>query len=129
MHAVARAPVSPPTRAHAPPEAKPAADTSTLVGVAVVLLVVILGVGLLMQLVHRPEGWAVSRLVVQGQLVEAAINGVLGLAGLGVGGIYGWRGVRHWRGDLGGGPPNAIVNAVIAALALFCVIELVCAVT
>lgn len=104
------------------------ADMAPLVGLAVVGLVAILGTGLLMQLVHRPEGWAIARFLVgPSQTGILAIQGGLALVAMLVGGNYFWRGIRHWRGDLSGGPPNAIVCAVVAAGAFFAAIELVSA--
>ena len=106
------------------------ADYSGLIGSAVVGLLVILGVGGLMQVVHRPAGWPIARFLLQpGQTVEVALHGFLALLAFGLGATYGWRGVRHWRGELGGGPPHAIVSAVLAAAAFFSAVELVCAVT
>jgi eukaryotic-like serine/threonine-protein kinase len=105
-------------------------DVASLIGAAVIGVIVIFGVGLLMQVAHRPEGWAVARFVLQpGQTTEVVLHGFLALLAFGIGATYCWRGVRHWRGDLGAGPPNAILNAVVAAGAFFCAIELVCAVT
>jgi hypothetical protein len=96
----------------------------------VVGLVAILGTGLLMQLVHRPAGWPLARFAFGPQpSVELVLHYALALVAAGVGGAYCYRGVRHWRGELAGGAPNAIVNAVIAAAAFFCAIELVSAVT
>jgi eukaryotic-like serine/threonine-protein kinase len=126
MHAVA--PRRSPARTLAPKESL-GADTSGLIGAAVVGLVVVLGVGLLMQVAHRPEGWAVARFVLQpGQTLEVVLHGFLALLAFGLGATYCWRGVRHWRGDIGGGPSHAMVDAVVAAAAFFCVIELLCAV-
>ncbi len=101
------------------------ADMTPLVGLAVVGLVTILGTGLLMQLAHRPEGWPLARFLVGPSAAGAlVIHGGLAVIALVVGASYFWRGIRHWRGDLSGGPPNAIVNAVVAAGAFFAAIEL-----
>jgi serine/threonine-protein kinase len=111
--------------------AKERADLTPIVGLGVVGLVAILGTGLLMQLVHRPEGWAIAQFVfgpAQGG-AALAVHGGLGLVSIAIGLTYCWRGVRHWRGDLAGGPPSAIVNAVIAAGAFFCAIEIVSAIS
>ena len=100
-------------------------DMKPIVGAGVVGLVTILGTGLLMQLVHRSEGWPVARFAIGPSATGALVlHGGLGLVGLVVGVSYGWRGVRHWRGDLSGGPPGAIINAVVAAGAFFAAIEL-----
>ena len=108
--------------------ARDVADMRPLIGLAVVGLVTILGTGLLMQLAHRPEGWPLARFLMgpspTGVLV---LNGGLALVALVLGGSYFWRGVRHWRGDLSGGPPNAIMNALVAAGAFFAAIELIAA--
>ena len=101
------------------------ADMGPLVGMAVVGLVAILGTGLLMQLAHRPDGWPLARFLMGPSSTGALVlQGGLGLVALVIGGSYFWRGIRHWRGDLSGGPPNAIVNAVVAAGAFFAAIEL-----
>jgi eukaryotic-like serine/threonine-protein kinase len=108
--------------------ARDVTDMAPLVSLAVVGLVAILGTGLLMQLVHRSEGWAVARFLVgPSQSGVLAIQGGLALFAVLIGGNYFWRGLRHWRGDLSGGPPNAIVCAVVAAGAFFAAIELVSA--
>jgi hypothetical protein len=101
------------------------ADMKPIVGMGVVGLVTILGTGLLMQLVHRTEGWPVARFAIGPSAMGALVlHGGLGLVALVVGVSYFWRGVRHWRGDLSGGPPSAIINAVVAAGAFFAAIEL-----
>ena len=112
------------------PQERPRADTAGLIGGAVVALVVILGVGLLMQLAHRPEGWPVARFVLQpGQTMEVALHVILAILVVAIGATYSWRGVRHWRGDLSGGHATAIVNALVAAGAFFSAIELMSATT
>jgi serine/threonine-protein kinase len=104
------------------------ADASGLIGGAVVTIIVIFGVGLLMQLLHRPEGWPVARFVLgSGQTMEVALHGFLALLAVAIGAVNAWRGVRHWKGDLAGGPPNAIFNAVVATVAFFSAVELVSA--
>jgi hypothetical protein len=109
--------------------ARDVADLAPIIGLGVVGLVAILGTGLLMQVAHRPEGWPIARFALgPSSEIALALHGALALLALAIGLTYGWRGVRHWRGDLGGGPPNAIVNAVVAGGALFCAIELISAV-
>jgi serine/threonine-protein kinase len=100
-------------------------DLGPIIGIAVVGLVAILTIGLLMQLAHRSEGWPLVRFAIGPSTTGALViqGGLAFVSGL-VGASYFWRGVRHWRGDLSGGPPNAIVSAVIAAGALFAAIEL-----
>lgn len=113
-----------------PAQAKERTDIAPIVGLGVVGLVAILGTGLLMQLVHRPEGWGVAQFVLgPGHGGALAIHYGLGLVAVAIGFTYCWRGVRHWRGDLAGGPPSAIIHAVIAAGAFFCAIEIVSAVS
>ncbi len=105
------------------------AGMTPVIAMGVVGLVAILGAGLLMQLAHRPEGWPIARFAfTPSPAVATGVHGALGLAVVGVGLAYGWRGVRHWRGDLAGGPPSAIFNAMIAAGAFFAAIEIVSAV-
>ncbi|CAN5924502.1 hypothetical protein BH11MYX4_BH11MYX4_40700 [soil metagenome] len=113
----------------AEPEGTLSADASGIIGGAVVGLVVVLALGLLMQLVHRPEGWPVAHFVLHpGQALETALHGFLALLALVVGGANAWRGVRHWRGDLDGGSSHAVFNALVAAGAFFCAVELLSAV-
>ena len=105
------------------------AGMTAVVGMAVVGLVAILGAGLLMQLAHRPEGWPIARFAfAPSQGVAVGAQGAMGLAVVAVGLTYAWRGVRHWRGELAGGPPSAIFNAVIAAGAFFAAIEIMSAI-
>lgn len=104
-------------------------DFSPLIGFAVVGLVTILGTGLLMQLVHRPEGWPVALFVFAPPPgIALAFHGAFALLAVITGFVLARRGVLHWRGDLSGGPPSAIVNAVMASGAFFCAIELASAV-
>jgi serine/threonine-protein kinase len=111
----------------APPPER--ADLSPIIGLGVVGLVAILGTGLLMRLVHRPEGWPVARFAIAAsEGLALGLHAVLALGALGVGVAYFRRGLNHWRGDLGGGPPGAIISALVAAGAFFCAIELVSAV-
>ncbi len=105
-------------------------DLTPIVGLGVVGLVAILGTGLLMQLAHRPEGWPVARFVFQPASGAAlAMHGGLAAVVFAIGVTYCRRGLRHWRGDLGGGAPSAIFSAVVAAVAFFCAIELLSAVS
>jgi serine/threonine protein kinase len=106
------------------------ADMSAVIGMGVVGLVAILGTGLLMQVAHRSEGWPLARFVVGNQpTVEAVLHFAFAILAVIAGGTSCYRGVRHWRGELAGGPPNAIVSAALAAGAFFSAIELVSAVT
>ena len=101
------------------------ADMRPVTGLAVVGLVAILGTGLLMQLAHRPEGWPIANFAVGPQAgLKLAIHVGLALIASAVGITYCRRGVRHWRGELGGGPPSAIISAAVAAGAFFSAIEL-----
>ena len=105
------------------------ADVSLVIGAGVVGLVTVLGLGLLMQLAHRPEGWPVARFVLgSDRMLELSLHAFLALLVFVLGATFCWRGVRYWRGELEGGPPNAIINGIVAAVAFFCVIELVSAV-
>jgi serine/threonine protein kinase len=109
--------------------AREVADMGPMIGLGVVGLVSILGTGLLMQLAHRPEGWPIARFAfAPSSGVALAVHGALGFAVLCLGLTYGWRGVHHWRGDLAGGPPGAIVNAIVAGAAFFSAIEIMSAV-
>lgn len=104
-------------------------DMSPIIALGVVGLVTILGIGLLMQLAHRPEGWPVARFVVPaGSGIGLAIHVALAAVVVAIGVVQCIRGLRHWRGELGGGVPSAIVCAVVAAGAFFSAIELVSAV-
>jgi serine/threonine protein kinase len=109
--------------------AREVADLTPVVGMAVVGLVAILGAGLLMQLAHRPDGWPIANFAfAPSRGVAIGAHAAMGLAVVAVGLTYGWRGVRHWRGELAGGPPSAIFNAVVAAAAFFAAIEILSAV-
>jgi len=104
-------------------------SVAPVVGMGVVGLVAILGAGVLMQLAHRPDGWPVARFAfAPSEGVATVVHAVIGLAFVAIGLTYGWRGVRHWRGDLAGGSSGAIFNAVIASGAFFAAIEIVSAV-
>jgi len=135
MHAVI-SPGPPPVRSRPEALAPTAAvqqrlerDVSGVIGGAVVTIVTILSVGLLMQVLHRPDGWPIVRFMLgPSQTLEAVLQGFLALVLAMAGGGNAWRGVRHWKGDLEGGPPHAIFNAVVAAGAFFGAIELVSAV-
>ena len=112
------------------PKVEARARLSLVMGGLVVGLCAMLALGLLMRLAHQAEGWPVARFVVSpGKTVELAVHSVLGLLAFLLGATYARRGARHWRGDLPGGQPNAVVNALLAALAFFCAIELLSAVT
>jgi tRNA A-37 threonylcarbamoyl transferase component Bud32 len=109
--------------------ARQTADMTPVVGMAVVGLVAILGAGVLMQLAHRTEGWPLARFAfTPSPAVAIGIHAALGLAAVAGALTYAWRGVRHWRGDLAGGAPSAIFNALVAAGAFFAAIEVVSAV-
>lgn len=110
--------------------AREATDYSPIIGLGVVGLVTILGTGLLMRLAHRPEGWPVAQFIFAAEATIAlAFHCVFALLAAAIGVTFCRRGVLHWRGDLAGGPPSAIVNAVLAGGAFFSAIELVSAVT
>ncbi len=134
---VVMSPVSAPAR-RAPPtkgdwglDKKPRADgpdMSLIVGIGVAGVILIGGVGALMQLAHRPEGWPLAQFLLgPGSGMAAPIQGVLGAATVGIGAVYARRGVRIWRGDLAGGPPSAILSALLAAGIFFAAVELVSA--
>lgn len=111
------------------PPARDVTDFSPIIGLGVVGLVAILGTGLLMQLVHRPEGWPVARFVfAPSPAIALGFHAVFALLAAGIGVTFCRRGVLHWRGDLAGGPPSAIVNAVVAAGAFFSAVEIASAV-
>ncbi|HEY8080149.1 MAG TPA: protein kinase [Labilithrix sp.] len=103
-------------------------DMSLLVGIGVVAVILIGGVGALMQLAHRPEGWPLAAFLLgAGSGMIAPIQGVLGVMTFGIGAIYARRGVKYWRGDLHGGPPSSILSALVAAGVFFAAVELVSA--
>jgi eukaryotic-like serine/threonine-protein kinase len=112
------------------PPLEPAADYAPIVGLGVVGLVAILGTGLLMQLAHRPEGWPLAQFVLgPASSATLVLHAGFALVAVGLGLTLCRRGVLHWRGDLAGGHPSAIVNAVIASGAFFSAIELASAVS
>ncbi len=111
-------------------EKKHRADMTAVYGIAVVGIVAIAIMGVLMQLAHRVEGWPLGKFVIGGEksdVPQMAVNGGLALVAFAISITYALRGHRHWRGELGGGPPNAVVSAVVAGGAFFCAIELVSA--
>jgi len=109
---------------------KPSFDASALIGLGVVGLVTILAVGGLMQVAHRPEGWPIARFALASPPpITMAVHGGLGLIAIGLGITYCRRAFKHWKGELGGGPPNAIINALVAAGSFFCAIEILSAIS
>jgi hypothetical protein len=104
---------------------KETADMSWLVGLAVVGLVAIASTGVLTTLWHPPDGFAIVQFLVKPEpIVNTIAQGALGLVTLVVAGRSAKRGVLHWRGDLAGGRPGAIINAVFAGAFFFGAIEL-----
>lgn len=96
----------------------------------VIGVVLIAGFGVLMKTVHRPEGWAVIGFLIQpSATVNLLAQGALALVPGAVGISYTRRAFKHWRGELGGGIPNAIINALVASGAFFAAVELVSAAT
>lgn len=103
---------------------------SLLVALGVIGVVLIAGFGVLMKTVHRPEGWAVIGFLIQpSATVNLLAQGALALVPGAVGISYTRRAFKHWRGELGGGIPNAIINALVASGAFFAAVELVSAAT
>lgn len=101
------------------------ADISAIVGLAAVGLVAILSVGVLMQTVHRPDGWPLVRFLIgPGSSLNTPVQGALCLLALAIAGTYTRNGHRHWRGDLGGGRSSAVIHAVIAGALAFAAVEL-----
>ena len=99
-------------------------DTSGFVGAAVVGAVLVGGIALLMGVLHRPEGWPIARFLLgPEQTLETPLHVFLAVVGVVGAGVNAWRGVRHWKGDLDGGPSHAIFNAAVAAVALFGAVE------
>lgn len=115
------------------PEAARATNTehvSLLVALGVIGMVLIAGFGVLMKTVHRPEGWSVITFLIQpSATVNLLAQGALALVPGALGITYTRRAFKHWRGDLGGGIPNAIINAVVASGAFFAAVELASAAT
>ncbi|MBX3185884.1 MAG: protein kinase [Labilithrix sp.] len=107
------------------------ADMSFLVALGVIGLVVILGIGVLMQLAHTSEGWPVARFVNDAPSPQRAmaIHGGLALVGVAFGITSTRRAYLHWRGELGGGIAGAFMNGIFAAGAFFAVIELLTAIS
>jgi len=103
-------------------------DMSWIVPLAVMTVVVVIGLGVLMAVAHRSEGWPIIAFLAKPAApVAAAIQlGLGGVAGA-IGVTYARRGYRHWRGELSGGIPSALFGAVIAVAALFAAIELISA--
>jgi serine/threonine-protein kinase len=100
-------------------------DMSLVVGIAVVGVILIGIVGALMQIAHRPEGWAIGKFLLGSASTTVTVFQIgLGIAVGAVGVTYSRRGVRQWRGDIGGGPPGAIISALIAAGTFFAAVEL-----
>jgi serine/threonine protein kinase len=102
-------------------------DMSLIIGMAVVGVVLIGVVGALMQLAHRPEGWPIVSFLGAPPSLATPLQIFFGVAAVAIGATYARRGVRHWRGDLAGGPPSAIIGALVAAGAFFSAVELISA--
>jgi hypothetical protein len=100
-----------------------------MIGLAVVGMVAILGAGILMQLVHRVEGWPLGQFAGLSGTLALALNVLLAGAALAVGTTYSWRGIRHWRGDLAGGRVSAVLHGAMGAGAFFSAIELITAIS
>jgi hypothetical protein len=98
------------------------------VGLGLVGIVAITTTGVLMQTLGVEGGFGVVRFAlgtVASPAVTSLLQVLLGLLGLGIAATYGHRGVRHWRGDLGGGRMGAALSAVLCGGAFFVAIELV----
>ncbi len=103
-----------------------APDMSWVVGLCAVSLVAIFTVGALMSVAHRPEGWALMRMVVPGNgAVIAAGQSVAALVAAIMGGSRGRQAFRAWNGDGGGTRSSAVIGAIIAGALFFAAIELV----
>ncbi len=99
-------------------------DHSGLVGAGVVGATMTASIALLMAVLHRPEGWPIAHFLLgPGQTLETPLHVFLALVCVAFAGVNAWRGVRHWKGDLDGGPPHGIFNAALAAVALFSAVE------
>ncbi len=99
-------------------------DHSGLVGAGVVGAIMVAGIALLMGVLHRPEGWPIAHFLLgPGQTLETPLHLFLALVCVALAGVNAWRGVRHWKGDLDGGPSHGIFNAAVATVALFSAVE------
>jgi len=108
-----------------PPQPTNNIDYSLLTALLFVPLVVIVVVWGLLQFVHQPEGWPIAHFMIKTTGTEnTAIQGFLGFVAFLVGAQMGRRGTQHWRNELAGGKPGAILNAVIAGGFFFAAIEL-----
>lgn len=96
-----------------------------LVGIAVVGLSSIGATAVLMTFAHQPDGWQLLALITKPTpTMLLLVQGGIGLALLLLAGRFAIAGVKKWRGDLGGGRPGAVFNALLAGGAFFAAIEL-----
>lgn len=108
----------------------PKADVRVVYGIIVVGIVLIAVMGVLMAVAHRPEGWPIAHFLIKADGLSAVIiHGLIALVAIVVGGAQAKRGFSHWRGELGGGPANAVVCAIISGVAFFAAVELISAVS
>lgn len=109
---------------------EPKADVRVVYGIIVVGIVLIAVMGVLMAVAHRPEGWPVAQFLIKADGVSAVIiHGLIALVAIVLGGAQAKRGFSHWRGELGGGPANAVVCAIISGVSFFAAVELISAVS
>ncbi len=108
---------------HTPQEQGP--DMALLVGIAVVGLSSIGATAVLMTFAHQPDGWQLLALITKPTpTMLLLVQGGIGLALLLLAGRFAIAGVKKWRGDLAGGRPAAVFNALLAGGVFFAAIEL-----
>lgn len=113
------------------PSPPPAADGSRrVVAISAVGTASLVGVAVLMAALHRADGWPVAKFLVNASGTPNVLSqGIMALAALLVGGSQAKRAVHQWEGETAGGIPGALLTAAVAAVALFCAVELARAAT
>lgn len=101
------------------------ADASWIIGLAVVGLVAIGTTAVITTFAHQPGGWPIIRFALgPDPLLNTIGQGLFAVGAFGVTVRSMMRSVAHWRGDLGGGRPSAIFNAIVGGGFFFAAIEL-----
>jgi hypothetical protein len=96
-----------------------------VVALAVVLATSLVGMGVLIAMFHRSEGWPIARFLVSASgTFNGTAQAVMALAAVLLGASRVRRATLQWEGEHAGGPLGAIVTAGVASAAFFSAFEL-----